>query len=71
MVNLTPRHTNTQEKFSKINVSEVFLKRFRNMPKVKMLLNLWKDYFYDFNGKSETVVSFYNNRKKEGAGNKL
>lgn len=41
------------------------------MPQMKVLLDLWKDYFYDLNGKTEKVVNYYNNKKREGAANKL
>lgn len=41
------------------------------MPQVKVLLDLWKDYFYDLNGNTEKVVNYYNNKKREGAANKL
>jgi len=34
------------------------------MPKVKVFLDLWKDYFYDLNRKSEKEVGYHDNKKR-------
>lgn len=45
MVNLTLRHTNTQENFSKRNLSEVFLKWFRKYAKSESVVRFMERLF--------------------------